>query len=125
MGLLVVSRQSKKSFTYLPTKSAPELHSQKSDVSPSVPSIFGNKSTLSKSPSSPSLGSIKLLDLGTPIIKHAVSAEKLPSHDAFSKNICDVINFDNLPDSTGKYKVLSKVVKRVRTLMSKITGKHS
>uniref|UniRef100_A0A8D8U1W3 Zinc finger protein 808 n=1 Tax=Cacopsylla melanoneura TaxID=428564 RepID=A0A8D8U1W3_9HEMI len=79
-------------------------------------------SPLHKSGSVPNLGSIKTVDLGTPIINHAVSADRLPSHEAFAKDICDVINFDNLPDSTGKYKVLRKVVKKVRGFMTKLTN---
>ncbi|KAI5720490.1 hypothetical protein M8J77_007427 [Diaphorina citri] len=90
-------------------------------TSSSLPSTSTPPPTLSKTASTPNLGSIKTIDLGTPIIDHAVSFDRLPSQEAFSKNICDVLNFDNLPDSTGKYKILSKVVKKVRNFMTKLT----
>lgn len=77
--------------------------------------------SLIKHSSVPNLGSIKQEEMGTPLIPHHVSMEKLPAQEQFSKNICDVINFDNLPDSTGKYKVINKVIKKVRMFMNKLS----
>ncbi|KAL1452189.1 hypothetical protein WDU94_006486 [Cyamophila willieti] len=110
--------------------SNPAVNSTPNPSSPSIssgPSTSGGPpstgvSPLHKSGSVPNLGSIKAVDLGTPIIHHAVSTDRLPSHEAFAKDICDVINFDNLPDSTGKYKILNKVVKKVRGFMNKLTN---
>ncbi|XP_015191074.1 PREDICTED: zinc finger CCHC domain-containing protein 8 homolog [Polistes dominula] len=69
-----------------------------------------------------SQGSIKSIDLGTPIVQRSSPFNKLPSSDKFSKNICDVINFENLPDSTGKYEQMSEVLQKVRSTMAKINS---
>ncbi|CAK9809839.1 Zinc finger CCHC domain-containing protein 8 homolog [Anthophora plagiata] len=67
-----------------------------------------------------SCGSIKSVDIGTPVLQSTSPYSKLPSFDKFSKNICDVINFENLPDSTGKYKQMTGVLQKVRNTMAKL-----
>ncbi|KAI4482876.1 hypothetical protein M0804_008729 [Polistes exclamans] len=69
-----------------------------------------------------SQGSIISIDLGTPVVQSSSPFNKLPSSDKFSKNICDVINFENLPDSTGKYEQMTGVLQKVRTTMAKINS---
>lgn len=51
---------------------------------------------------------------GTPILKSASPYAQLPDRDKFSKDISQVINFENLPNSTGKYEQMSKVINKVR-----------
>ncbi|GLV32556.1 uncharacterized protein CBL_00734 [Carabus blaptoides fortunei] len=51
---------------------------------------------------------------GTPILKSASPYAQLPDRDKFSKDISQVINFENLPNSTGKYEKMSKVISKVR-----------
>lgn len=63
---------------------------------------------------------IKSVDLGTPILQSSSPYNKLPSSEKFSKNICDVINFENLPDSTGKYEQITEVLQKVRTTLAKL-----
>nr|XP_012147321.1 PREDICTED: zinc finger CCHC domain-containing protein 8 homolog isoform X1 [Megachile rotundata] len=67
-----------------------------------------------------SCGSVKSVDLGTPVLQSTSPYSKLPSSEKFSKDICDVINFENLPNSTGKYKQMSGVLQKVRTKLAKL-----
>ncbi|KAF7989108.1 hypothetical protein HCN44_007418 [Aphidius gifuensis] len=68
----------------------------------------------------PKCGSVKSVEFGTPIIQSTSRFTKLPSSDKFSKNICDVINFENLPDSTGKYEKISGLLQKVRDTLANI-----
>lgn len=92
------------------------------DSSLSKKSIQPNESSSSDSPlmqSTPNVGKVTSVTLGTPVI---VTSEysQLPSADKFSKNICDVINFENLPDSTGKYEKMSGLLQKVRSFRSRL-----
>ncbi|EZA56879.1 Zinc finger CCHC domain-containing protein 8-like protein [Ooceraea biroi] len=58
--------------------------------------------------------------LGTPILQSNSPYNKLPSSEKFSQNICNVINFENLPDATGKYEQMSGVLQRVRSTIAKL-----
>lgn len=64
--------------------------------------------------------SVKSIHLGTPILPSTSPYSKLPSSEKFSRDICDVINFENLPDSTGKYEQMSGVLQKVRSTMAKL-----
>lgn len=64
--------------------------------------------------------SVKSVHLGTPILTSSSPYNKLPSSEKFSKDICDVINFENLPDSMGKYEQMSGVLQKVRNTMAKL-----
>jgi zinc finger CCHC domain-containing protein 8 len=66
------------------------------------------------------LGQVKSVDLGTPILQHASPYYCLPTPEKFSRDICDVINFENLPNSTGKYEKMSKLIHKVRTVVTRI-----
>lgn len=66
------------------------------------------------------MGKIKTIELGTPVLKNVSPYSQLPSAKNFSVNICDVINFENLPDSTGKYEKMSGVIRKVRTEVLKL-----
>lgn len=65
-------------------------------------------------------GVVKGTLYGTPVINVASSYTKLPSDNKFAKDICDVINFENLPNSTGKYKQISNLLKKVKTEVDRI-----
>jgi len=67
-----------------------------------------------------SQASVKSIHLGTPILPSTSPYSKLPSSEKFSKDICDVINFENLPDSTGKYEQMSGVLQKVRSTMARL-----
>ncbi|EFN74192.1 Zinc finger CCHC domain-containing protein 8 [Camponotus floridanus] len=64
--------------------------------------------------------SVKSVHLGTPILQSTSPYNKLPSSEKFSKDICDVINFENLPDTTGKYEQMTGVLQKVRNTMARL-----
>jgi zinc finger CCHC domain-containing protein 8 len=66
------------------------------------------------------LGKVKAVDLGTPVLQASSPYSCLPNPDKFSHDICDVINFENLPDSTGKYEKMSDLIRKVRTVVTRI-----
>ncbi|KAH8394931.1 hypothetical protein KR222_011256 [Zaprionus bogoriensis] len=53
---------------------------------------------------------------GTPLLKFSVY-DKLPHGEKFKAGVSDVINFENLPDSTGKYEKMKGLLKDVRVKM--------
>lgn len=75
-------------------------------------------SDLTKNPDSK--GRVKTTSYGTPVMNIASSFKKLPTDDKFSKDICDVINFENLPNSIGKYKQISTLLKKVKGEVDRI-----
>ncbi|XP_018793708.1 PREDICTED: zinc finger CCHC domain-containing protein 8 homolog [Bactrocera latifrons] len=62
---------------------------------------------------------IKESHMGTPVL-HFSPYEKLPAGDNFKVGVSDVINFENLPDSTGKYEQMKEVIKKVRNIVTKL-----
>ncbi|XP_012528725.2 zinc finger CCHC domain-containing protein 8 homolog [Monomorium pharaonis] len=67
-----------------------------------------------------SQASVKSIHLGTPLLPSTSPYSKLPSSEKFSRDICDVINFENLPDSTGKYEQMTGVLQKVRSTMARL-----
>ncbi|CAG9585157.1 unnamed protein product [Danaus chrysippus] len=65
-------------------------------------------------------GQIKNTHYGTPVINVASPYQKLPSDVNFAKDICDVINFENLPNSVGKYKKICTLLKKVKSEVDRI-----
>lgn len=55
-------------------------------------------------------------DYGTPILKRAGSIESLPSDSKFAQGIEDHIPFENLPDSTGRFNTIRKIVDKIRKI---------
>lgn len=89
-----------------------------SSTSTASPTIASDEKT-SVAVNSPSLGHVKSVTLGTPIIVTSPYTS-LPSADKFAKDICDVICFENLPDATGTYEKMSGLIKKVRSFVSKL-----
>ncbi|CAH2073404.1 unnamed protein product, partial [Iphiclides podalirius] len=69
---------------------------------------------------SKSAGNVKTTLYGTPVLNIASPYMKLPSDENFAKDICDVINFENLPNSTGKYKKICSLLKKVKSEVDRI-----
>ena len=59
--------------------------------------------------------------VGTPIYQHS-PYDKLPAGENFMVGVNDVINFENLPDSTGKYEQMKGVIKKVREVITKLNN---
>lgn len=70
---------------------------------------------------SPSMaGQSKLAVFGTPLIKQVSPYSKLPVGEKWSVGVTDVIDFENLPDSTGTYLKLTGVLGKVRSVIKRI-----
>ncbi|XP_049804290.1 zinc finger CCHC domain-containing protein 8 homolog isoform X2 [Schistocerca nitens] len=80
----------------------------------------GSSGETVRAAATPTLGKIKSVALGTPVLLGRSPYSRLPSPKKFSHNICDVINFENLPDSTGKYEKMTDIIQKVRTVVSRI-----
>ncbi len=63
---------------------------------------------------------VRAVSEGTPIVTLHSPYESLPSQSAWAKDTTDHILFENLPDSTGKWDDMLKVIKRGREMRSKI-----
>ncbi|XP_046391443.1 zinc finger CCHC domain-containing protein 8 homolog [Ischnura elegans] len=85
---------------------------------PDDPSLDDGSTSSTAAPVTP--GMVKSVVLGTPALFGASPYTCLPSPAAFSRDICDVINFENLPDSTGKYEKMSDLIKKVRKVVAKL-----
>ncbi|XP_076383319.1 zinc finger CCHC domain-containing protein 8 homolog isoform X2 [Megalopta genalis] len=92
----------------------------KSKMPPPTNETMSESSKHRRSSLNSSHGSVKSVDLGTPILQSSSPYSRLPSSEKFSKNICDVINFENLPDSTGKYEQMTGVLQKVRVTLAKL-----
>lgn len=67
---------------------------------------------------------VKTSSFGTPILKSASPYSKLPKPDNFSQNISPVINFENLPNATGKYEQMTGILQKVRTALKGLQCKR-
>lgn len=63
---------------------------------------------------------VKEVYSGTPILKSCSSFKCLPPQEKFTKNICDRINYENLPGATGKYEQMSGLLQKVRARIADI-----
>ncbi|XP_023934739.1 zinc finger CCHC domain-containing protein 8 [Bicyclus anynana] len=90
-----------------------ELEGEKGEV---------NKESVSKevNTTDSKTGTVKNTLYGTPVLNVASPFVKLPSDDKFAKDISDVIHFENLPNSTGKFKQISSLLKRVKSEVDRI-----
>lgn len=61
-----------------------------------------------------SFGRIITVEMGTPALKIHSPYTNLPPSENWKKGVSDVIDFENLPNSTGKYDKLKNVLKGVR-----------
>lgn len=71
-------------------------------------------STADDSPQTPASNKASIsIDFGTPLLKFS-PYDALPPGENFMVGVSDVINFENLPDSTGSYEKMEKIIKKVR-----------
>nr|CAH7714841.1 unnamed protein product [Callosobruchus chinensis] len=77
-----------------------------------------SRQTMSPIPSTSNL--IKTSTFGTPILKSTSPFAQLPNPDNFMVGVSPVINFENLPDSTGKYEQMTDVLQKVRQTMKNL-----
>ena len=60
----------------------------------------------------------KSVDNATPIVQMYSPFSSLPSQEKWTTNTTDHIMFENLPETTGKWDVMSKLIKSVRSQQS-------
>ena len=60
----------------------------------------------------------KSVDNATPIVQMYSPFASLPSQEKWTTNTTDHIMFENLPETTGKWDVMSNLIKRVRSQQS-------
>lgn len=94
-----------------------ELDDSSSQSNPATP-VRANSKAENLTPTTGKFGSVKSSEYGTPLIKSTSPYARLPSSDKFSKDICDVIHFENLPDSTGKYEKMAGLIQKVRVTLA-------
>lgn len=68
-------------------------------------------------------GSVMNSKFGTPILKSVSPFSKLPSREQFCVDMSDILNFENLPNSTGKYETIRHVITKIRISASKSENK--
>ncbi|XP_075969884.1 uncharacterized protein LOC142972549 [Anticarsia gemmatalis] len=101
------------------TSSQPLADSQDTVCSSQSGSNSQESSDVPRTPDT-KMGKVKGTQYGTPVMNIASSYVKLPSDDKFAKDVCDVINFENLPNSTGKYKKMSALLRIVKNKVDQI-----
>lgn len=94
---------------------SPADDSQDSFVSPTP--------TKSSAPSTP-LNSSKHSMSGTPLLQSASPYTQLPAGSSWSVGVSDVIDFENLADSTGKYERMKGLLQRVRVSVKQLSDEY-
>lgn len=72
--------------------------------------------------SSTPIGATKEIVNGTPLLSSTSPYTQLPDGPKWSVGVSDVIDFENLPDATGKYEKLSGLIKRIRSVVGEINA---
>ncbi|KAH8402020.1 hypothetical protein KR009_009136 [Drosophila setifemur] len=97
------------------------------EVDPAEPPVKSSLATTSQSTSSTPRATaqpFKASFEGTPVLKFSIY-DKLPVGSKFQEGISDVINFENLPDSTGKYEQMKGLLKSVREKIMKLQNEDN
>ncbi|CAG4988360.1 unnamed protein product [Parnassius apollo] len=94
--------------------SSSKVQQVSTDINVSEPGTSDTETSKTKA------GNVRTTLYGTPVLNIASPYVKLPSDDKFAKDICDVINFENLPNSTGNFKKISSLLKKVKSEVDRI-----
>ncbi|KAL7015772.1 hypothetical protein ACKWTF_016667 [Chironomus riparius] len=62
-------------------------------------------------------GHVETTIFGCPVLPSFSPFENLPSNVNFQEGVCDVIAFENLTESTGKYEKMKGIIKKVRVFV--------
>lgn len=65
------------------------------------------------------IGHVQTTVFGTPVLPSFSSFDSLPDGDKFMEGVSDVIAFENLAESTGKYEHMRELIKKVRNFQKK------
>uniref|UniRef100_A0A182YFQ8 PSP domain-containing protein n=1 Tax=Anopheles stephensi TaxID=30069 RepID=A0A182YFQ8_ANOST len=102
-----------------PSNASPPSEAGPSERPPEPESFDLGELAMNKVPyiDEPASMGLKRMSLGTPILSAFTPYSTLPSGEAFSKGVSDVIHFENLPNSTGKYQQMKSLLSEVRLKM--------
>lgn len=84
-----------------------------------VPSVPIPRSEPMQIPTMAAATGTKEILQGTPVLMSVSPFLSLPIGDAWSAGVSDVIDFENLPESTGKYEQMKSVIDKIRQLTRK------
>lgn len=71
-----------------------------------------------------SLNGSKKLVFGTPLIESVSPFTVLPSGSSWSVGVSDIMDFENLPESIGKYKQMKGVINKVRDAVKQLNDEY-
>ncbi|XP_072388281.1 zinc finger CCHC domain-containing protein 8 homolog [Diabrotica undecimpunctata] len=109
----------------------PGINNSTSEDFTKVPSKLSTSSVLEDSQETPEADvtpvNKKVIhsNFGTPILKSCSPYSILPNPDNFMKDVSPVINFENLPNSTGTYEKMVGLLQKVRTTMKRFPKDNS
>lgn len=63
------------------------------------------------------IGHVETTVYGTTVLPSFTPFDNLPAGEKFQEGVCDVIAFENLAESTGKYEKMKGLIKKVRCLL--------
>lgn len=78
-------------------------------------SVNENRDNCAKDSGSDRAGFVDTTVVGCPILPSFSGHSVLPAGEKFQEGVSDVINFENLAESTGKYEKMKLLIKKVRT----------
>ncbi|KAJ8918642.1 hypothetical protein NQ315_013148 [Exocentrus adspersus] len=82
-----------------------------------IDKVEDSNTSFASPPLNNSVNCVKNSSFGTPILKSNSAYSQLPNPDNFMKDVSPVINFENLPNSTGKYEQMTGVLQKVRSTL--------
>lgn len=108
----------------LPAAPPPPSESANAERPPEPEFLNLDEIKMTKTPfiDDPASMGLKKMSLGTPILTPFTPFNTLPCGEAFSKGVSDVINFENLPNSTGKYERMKSLLSKVRNVITAHNG---
>lgn len=72
----------------------------------------------------PTMNDSKRLEFGTPLLHSVSPFSKLPTGASWSEGVSDIIDFENLPESTGKYLQMKNVLSKVRDAVKQLKDEY-
>jgi zinc finger CCHC domain-containing protein 8 len=90
-----------------------ELNNQRNELLNEIGTSVNNK-IFDDDMSNGEYGHVATTLYGTPVIPSFTPFDKLPEGNAFQEGVCDVIAFENLAESTGKYEKMKGLIRKVR-----------
>lgn len=91
---------------------------------PETPTATTPTATTSSATTTTPLNNSKQLVFGTPLLKSVSPFTTLPVGDSWSVGVSDNMDFENLPDATGKYVQMKGVIEKVRKTVKQLNEEY-